>query len=286
MELTIDKNNILCIENENIPKTKEYFYNVGGYNFSDYDKGIIVYHKKQIKIINLKNLGNGMSIFYIKNNKYPLVNFEKTSFVSGLCNYKGFDENTGQSYFFIPKFHENIEKFNNMLNFLLSDIYLEKKNKGLCVSGNLDLNKNDNINFINQIFAFILLYGKFDSKNDELISFKFHLPLFGSFLGQKDYLDEHINKLEKQGLFVKKNIIESNDGIIYQVSSNDYELLQILAKLYEPIAKFDKIHKYEQILEIKKSLLEFIKTDKQIPESGKKETIKKIENGIIKLLAK
>jgi hypothetical protein len=28
MELTIDKNNILCIENENIPKTKEYFYNV------------------------------------------------------------------------------------------------------------------------------------------------------------------------------------------------------------------------------------------------------------------
>jgi hypothetical protein len=39
-------------------------------------------------------------------------------------------------------------------------------------------------------------------------------------------------------------------------------------------------------LEIKKSLLEFIKTDKQIPESWKKETIKKIENWIIKLLAK
>jgi hypothetical protein len=56
MRIEIDKNNLLTIFNESIPQTKEYTYNVSGYTFSDYDKGIIVLHKKDRKIINLKNL--------------------------------------------------------------------------------------------------------------------------------------------------------------------------------------------------------------------------------------
>ena len=56
MRIEIDKNNLLTIVNENIPQTKEYTYNVSGYLFSDYDKGIVVLHKKERKIINLKNL--------------------------------------------------------------------------------------------------------------------------------------------------------------------------------------------------------------------------------------
>lgn len=56
MKIEIDKNHLLTIFNENIPATKEYTYNVSGYIFSDYDKGIIVLHKKERKIINLKNL--------------------------------------------------------------------------------------------------------------------------------------------------------------------------------------------------------------------------------------
>lgn len=52
----IDQNKLLTIVNENIPQTKEYTYNVSGYLFSDYDKGIVVLHKKERKIINLKNL--------------------------------------------------------------------------------------------------------------------------------------------------------------------------------------------------------------------------------------
>ena len=38
MKLTIDKNNLLTIDNESIPKTKEYTYHVSGYSFSDFDK--------------------------------------------------------------------------------------------------------------------------------------------------------------------------------------------------------------------------------------------------------
>ncbi len=56
MKIEIDQNNLLTIPNENIPQTKEYTYNANGYTFSDFDKGIIVLHKKEWKIINLKNL--------------------------------------------------------------------------------------------------------------------------------------------------------------------------------------------------------------------------------------
>jgi len=38
MKITIDKNHLLVIENENIPQVKEYTYNVGGYMFSAFDK--------------------------------------------------------------------------------------------------------------------------------------------------------------------------------------------------------------------------------------------------------
>jgi hypothetical protein len=56
MKIEIDKNNLLTIFNENIPQTKEYTYHVSGYLFSDFDKGMIVLHKKEWKIISLKNL--------------------------------------------------------------------------------------------------------------------------------------------------------------------------------------------------------------------------------------
>jgi hypothetical protein len=55
------------------------------------------------------------------------------------------------------------------------------------------------------MFAFVLLYGKLDIKNpakdgagSELVSFKFHLPLFGAYLVQKDYLDKEVDELRAQ----------------------------------------------------------------------------------------
>jgi hypothetical protein len=38
MKILVDDNNVLAIENENIPKNKEYSHNVSGYVFSDFDK--------------------------------------------------------------------------------------------------------------------------------------------------------------------------------------------------------------------------------------------------------
>jgi hypothetical protein len=73
---------------------------------------------------------------------------------------------------------------------------------------------------------------------------------------------------------------------VYQITSSDYELLQIFAKLYEPIEKWLEINKYTDVLKIKEKLVEFLKTNKEIPNEWKKETIEEIENWMIKVLAK
>jgi hypothetical protein len=74
--------------------------------------------------------------------------------------------------------------------------------------------------------------------------------------------------------------------MIYQISSNDYELLEIFAKWYEPVEKFEKITKREFTEEMKIKLLEFISTNPEIPQNGKAEVLKQIQEGIIKLLTK
>jgi len=67
MKLSIDQNNFLCVEHPEIPQVKQYTYQVAGYQFSDWDKGMIVLHKKDFKILNLKHFGDGMSLVYVKN---------------------------------------------------------------------------------------------------------------------------------------------------------------------------------------------------------------------------
>jgi hypothetical protein len=62
--------------------------------------------------------------------------------------------------------------------------------------------------------------------------------------------------------------------------------LQAFAQIYEPIEKITKIPKYEQNLEAKKALLEFVNTDAQIPNDGKGEVIAQIEKSTVKLLVK
>ncbi len=74
--------------------------------------------------------------------------------------------------------------------------------------------------------------------------------------------------------------------MVYQISSNDYELLEIFAKWYEPVEKFEKITKREFTQEMKSKLIEFLQSNPEIPSEGKNDVIKQIQTGTIKLLTK
>jgi hypothetical protein len=130
MNILIDKNNLLTIFNENIPQTKEYTYSASGYLFSDFDKGMIVLHKKERKIISLKNLGDTMNIIYLAQRPEITTPFDKEGYIKGICLFDSFDEEKGKTYYFIPKFAEkDIGTTNKKLEQLGISARIEKSEK-------------------------------------------------------------------------------------------------------------------------------------------------------------
>jgi len=105
-----------------------------------------------------------------------------------------------------------------------------------------------------------------DVKKNELASIKIQIPLFGQYGRHTDILDNMMKKLQEHGFFMKVDKLTNKNGIVYQISSNDYELLEICAQWYEAVEKFEKITKREFTQEMKITLEEFISTNPEIPE--------------------
>ena len=286
MRIEKDKNNLLTIFNENIPQTKEYTYHASGYTFSDFDKWIIVMHKKELKIINLKNLGDTMSVIYLAPRAEIKEAFDTEGFINGLCLFDGFDETTGKRYYFIPKFVEkDLGIVNKELQVFGIKAEIKKTDNGFFVTGELSpkWHTGKQLSFL---FALVLLYGKLDIKNGELIAVKVHIPLFGQFLKYEELFDTMKKKLTQEGIFISTSVQKNNDGMIYQISCNDYEVLKNFAEYYKTIEKIKKIPKYDLALETKENIIDFIATNKEIPQDGKAEVVKQLKTGTIKLLTK
>jgi hypothetical protein len=83
----------------------------------------------------------------------------------------------------------------------------------------------------------VLVYGNFQIKDGDLKAIKVQIPLFGKYMEGQDIIDEMLNVLAENGLYTKKNIQRTDDGIVYEITSSDYELLQHFARFYEPIEK-------------------------------------------------
>ena len=286
MKILIDDNNILSIENPNIPQTKEYSYNVSGYCFSDYDKWIIVYHKKQFKIINLKDLDDKMWIILVweHDDEYDGMELDLESMESALKLFDWFDENTGEKYYFLYKYGENkMNELQEKLTRLGSKIQLQKTEKWICL---LLVDEELVYNPISFLFWLVLVYWNFQIKDWDLKAIKVQIPLFGKYMEEQDIIDEMVAVLAENGLYVNKNIQRTDDGVIYELTSSDYELLQHFARFYEPIEKWLKISKYDDVLDVKKELIEFIQTSPEIPSEWKEDVLKTLENGMIKIMTK
>lgn len=161
---------------------------------------------------------------------------------------------------------------------------IEKTTKGMILQG--IENEDGETDLLGYFFGLMLIYGKWEGKNKELSSIKIQISLFGQYLAQQEFLDMMIKKLQTNGIFLKADKLPNKNGIVYQISSNDYELLEIFARRYEPVEKFGKITKREFTEEMKTKLVEFISTNPEIPQEGKAEVLKQIKTGTIKLLTK
>lgn len=292
MNIQKDNNNLLTIFNENIPQTKEYTYQVSGYTFSDFDKWIVVLHKKEWKIISLKNLGDNMSVVYIKKTINNTFKFNEDMFATALTIFHGFNETTGEIYAFMPNISEKeAQEKNELFKKLKTEYNIKKTEKWMIMNKYLEEEKRkipsgDINSYLNYLFGLFIMYGKFEAKKGELAGIKIQIQLFWWYMELQIDRDDLIKTLQQEWIFLKADKLPNKNGIVYQISCNDYELLEIFAQWYEAVEKFEKITKREFTQEMKTKLIEFIETNVEIPQDGKVEVIKQLKEWTIKLLTK
>jgi hypothetical protein len=298
MKVQVDHNHLVSIAHPEIPQLKEYTYFAAGWKFSDWDKGMVVLHKKDFKLVNLKHLGDGMQVIYVKNSEIDELNLDIDMFKQWFGIFHGFDEETGKKYSFLPNFpHKDIDVLNKKFISLGVDLVSEISPKWVLVNVEPVSYIWDSLEAIlSFLFALFLVYGKFEIKKfeinneeikkPELLGVKIQVPLFGQYLKYQEQFDGMIEILQHAGIFVKTDVLDTNNWVVYQISTTDYELLEVFAKWYESIEKIEKISKRDFTAEMKAKLLVFLAEDTQIPQDGKEDVIALIESWVVKFLAK
>ena len=281
--------NFLIKQDEKLYTGKTYRHNFQWYNFDEENCIFYVWHKKEIKLIESKNLWSTMNIFFIKD--WTLEVNELTNnikvWISTACQiFSAFDEENGWFYNFLPYFPtKSVEEKNELFNKLWLKIQLSNSPKWVLIKNDewiekINIEDLDLEWIIWFLFWLTLLYWKFENKWENLSATKIQFPLFGQFLSMWDEIKNLQKKLQDNGIFIQISENIQWDKHTYEITSNDYELLEIFAKLYLPVENFSQITKREQAQEAIEALKVFLNKE------WENELIQRIDNSCVKLLQK
>ena len=279
----------LTKQDKQLDTGKTYRHNFQWYNFEEENCIFYVWHKKEIKLIESKNLGSSMNVFFTKDwtlKMDKLTNNIKNWILTSCQIFSAFDEENGWFYNFLPYFPTKaIEEKNQIFSKLWLNILLSNSPKWVLIkndewSNKINIENLDIEWMIGFLFGLIILYWKFENKWENLSAIKIQLPLFGQFLSIWDEIKNIQKKLQDNGIFIQISENIQWDKHTYEITSNDYELLEIFAKLYLPVENFSQITKREQAQEAIEALKTFL------GKEWKNKLINKIDNSCVKLLQK
>ena len=292
MKIQFDENQLLSIYDEKLPQLRNYQYILDWYQIETTDRLIFAYQKRAWKLINLKNLGDGMQVAFSP--KAPLSTnsliFDKDQFLNILSLFQGFNEETWIKYHFLPFWNWDIVILEGLLTTLSSpEINIEKTKWWTIISW---LKKTflfpettkDHVSFL---FALALIYGKFEGKDWNLKSIKIHLPLIWIQAQLEEKLINMCKSLQKIWLFIKRNTDHHAEKKIFQFQVNDFELLMLFASwnsLFKDLPQRNTELISNQNTTIKNQLISFIE-ETTIPAISNKEQILPIlKNQTLKFL--
>ena len=279
----------LVKQDEKLYTGKTYRHNFQWYNFDEENCIFYVWHKKEIKLIESKNLWSTMNVFFLKDwslNLNDLTNNIKNWIFMACQIFSAFDEENGWFYNFLPYFPTKlVEEKNEIFGKLGLNIQLSNSSKWVLIKNNESENKVniEDLDFewkIWLLFGLTVLYWKFENKWEKLSAIKIQLPLFGQFLSIWDEIRNIQNNLQDEWIFIQISENIQWDKHTYEITCNDYELLEIFAKLYLPVENFSQITKREQTQEAIGALKNFLWTQ------WENELITRIDNSCVKLLQK
>lgn len=292
MTIHIDENRLL-VSSEELQTTKKYIQHIQWYAVESYDKTVLVLHKKQCKEVHFKELGDTMQAIYISTRaKHLFENIESldvTGAISWLLFFQWINEKLWNTYNYLYKYpHWQANILQNQLSLLdipatvslVDDSYVAVSSS---TKGSLEYDKNNMWPLMSFLYILTLIYGKFTIQQDCLHSATIHMPLFGAYLKDEKFFDTIIYFLQQHGVFIEKRIEEMNDGIVYQISIRDYEILECFALYHKNIAKITKISTLDK-LKYQRSLISTFLSEQWYEITDN--VTGAIDNNIIKFLSK
>ena len=292
MKIQFDENQLLSIYDEKLPQLRNYQYILDWYQIETTDRLIFAYQKRTWKLINLKNLGDGMQVAFSP--KTPLSTdtliFDKDQFLNILSLFQGFNEETWIKYHFLPFWNWDIPLLRELLTTLsYPEINIEKTKWWTIISW---LTKaflfpettKDHLSFL---FALALIYGKFEGKDWTLKSIKIHLPLIWIQAQLEEKLINICKNLQKIWLFIKRNTDHHAEKKIFQFQINDFELLTLFVSwnsLFKDLPQRNTELISNQNTTIKNQLISFIEETTIPAISNKEKILPVLKNQTLKFL--
>jgi len=277
----------LIKESEQLHTGKTYTHNFQWFHFDEENCIFYVWHKKEIKLIESKNLWSTMNVFFIKDPSLEIDNTNdniKTWIICACQIFSAFDEENWWSYNFLPYFPTKLlEEKNEIFKKLWLNISLSNSSKWILITNSWDKVSIKSLDTLWQIwflFWLTLLYWKFENKWDKLSAIKIQLPLFWQFLSIWDEIRNIQTNLQNNWIFIQISENIQWDKHTYEITSNDYELLEVFSKLYLPVENFSQITKREQAQEAIDALKVFLWNEWET------NLIDEINNSCVKLLQK
>jgi len=246
--------------------TKLYTQLIQWYTVQSYDFELLVRHKWELKTIPFKQLWSNMSVLLLLPRPlHQRDTSEKNILLQTLSLYHWFDEQTGESYSFVPSLSQKKYEYVQWQLTRLTWYHIEIKNENnmtKIVSSpplppfELSHDLTDE-QIASALVWFSIIYGNWEFKNNKLQTIKIHIPLIWLQTQLKEIFDSRINTLQQQNMYLQKQTLTNNNWYMYQITINDYELLNIMWLLNKSIEKIEQIATYEQSTAIKQKLIKY-----------------------------
>ncbi len=152
----------LIKQDEKLHTGKIYCHNFQWFNFGEENGVFYVWHKKEIKLIESKNLWSTMNVFFTKDwvlNLNELTNNVKDWILTACQIFSAFDEDNWWSYNFLPYFPTKaVEEKNELFKKLWLNIELLNSSKWVLIKNDKPNNKI-NIEDLNNEWKIWFLFG-------------------------------------------------------------------------------------------------------------------------------
>lgn len=285
-----DEHHLLALEAVDGGYSKDYSLCLSWCRILSKDKGILIYNKRQWRIIHLKEISEGMQACYIQENNIGGLNLNISMIENAFALFQWFNEETWEKYHYLPFFSKNVDVLEKDLNeFFWLQLKITKEAqwnfvRWVNVSYAFPKDLSDILSFI---FALIGIYWRIDEKDWEVSAVRAHVPLVW-WTHIDEELDEAFKNLsEEYWLFIAAQRVQNWGKTIYQFACNDGEILNLYVNWLNSYRKTDyyKLNNYsKKQQEIKDQLIDYIKNEETLDIDWKDEVLKLLDKHVVKFI--